>query len=94
MVKFMVTKSGLPRSVPLTRRVEQMLFRLKNDRIARYVGEGLAGQVEKVFVEMGGKPFLNKQAAAAEHWRHAQAHGRDLAQQNRRERRASTMTVG
>jgi len=29
MVKFMVTKSGLPRSVPLTKRVEQMLSRLK-----------------------------------------------------------------
>ena len=29
IVKFMVTKSGLPRSVPLTRRVEQMLSRLK-----------------------------------------------------------------
>jgi integrase len=28
-VKFMVTKSGLPRSVPLTRRVEQILRRLK-----------------------------------------------------------------
>src|SRR2546423_3551080 len=52
---------------------------LKNDHIARYVGDGLAGQVEKVFVEMGGKPFINKQAAAAEHWRHAQAHGRELA---------------
>jgi integrase len=29
IVKFMVTKSGLPRSVPLTRRVEQVLRRLK-----------------------------------------------------------------
>ena len=29
MVRFMVTKSGLPRSVPLTRRVEQMLSGLK-----------------------------------------------------------------
>ena len=29
VVKFMETKSGLPRSVPLTRRVEQMLSRLK-----------------------------------------------------------------
>jgi len=57
---------------------------LKNDRIARYVGGGLAGQVEKVFVEMGGKPFINKQAAAAEHWRHAQAHGRQWAQETGR----------
>lgn len=29
MVKFMVTKSGLPRSVPLTRRAEQLLARLR-----------------------------------------------------------------
>ena len=29
MVKFMVTKSGLPRGVPLTRRVEQLLLRLR-----------------------------------------------------------------
>ena len=54
----------------------------RNERIARYVGNGLAGQVEKVYVEMGGKPFVNKQAAADEHWRHAAAHGRELAQRN------------
>jgi len=54
----------------------------KNERIARYVGNGLAGQVEKVYVEMGGKPFVNKQAAADEHWRHAEAHGQQLAQRN------------
>ena len=54
----------------------------KNERIARYVGNGLAGQVEKVYVEMGGKPFVNKQAAAKEHWRHAAAHGRVLARQS------------
>ncbi|HKS37398.1 MAG TPA: MBL fold metallo-hydrolase, partial [Verrucomicrobiae bacterium] len=29
----------------------------KNDRIARYIGGGFAGQVEKVHVELGGKPF-------------------------------------
>src|SRR2546429_3220412 len=57
----------------------------KNERIARYVGNGLAGQVEKVYVEMGGKPFVNKQAAAEEHWRHAVGHGRELAQGNGRE---------
>jgi glyoxylase-like metal-dependent hydrolase (beta-lactamase superfamily II) len=52
----------------------------KNERIARYVGSGLAGQVEKVYVELGGKPIANKQAAADEHWRHAEAHGRELTQ--------------
>jgi cyclase len=56
----------------------------KNERIARYVGNGLAAQVEKVYVEMGGKPFSNKQAAANEHWQHAEAHGRELAQKTRR----------
>jgi len=56
----------------------------KNERIARYVGGGLAGQVEKVYVELGGKPFSNKQAAAKEHWRHAEAHGRELARQDQR----------
>src|SRR6185312_10531215 len=51
----------------------------KNERIARYVGSGIAAQVEKVYVEMGGKPFTDKSAAAEEHWRHADAHGRELA---------------
>jgi glyoxylase-like metal-dependent hydrolase (beta-lactamase superfamily II) len=35
----------------------------KQERIARYVGNMLPSQVEKAFVEMGGKPFLPKQAA-------------------------------
>ena len=56
----------------------------KNERLARYVGNGLSGQIEKVYVEMGGKPFGNKQAAAEEHWQHAEAHGRELAQKNAR----------
>src|SRR6266571_61538 len=55
----------------------------KNERIARYVGNSLAAQVEKVYVELGGKPFVNKQAAAEEHGRHAEAHGRAPAQQTR-----------
>ena len=29
----------------------------KNDRISRYVGNFLLAQVEKAFVEQGGKPF-------------------------------------
>jgi glyoxylase-like metal-dependent hydrolase (beta-lactamase superfamily II) len=56
----------------------------KKDRIARYVGNGLAGQVEKVYVEMGGRPWVSQQAAAEEHWTHAEAHGRELARQNER----------
>jgi cyclase len=53
----------------------------KNEHIARYVGNGLAGQVEKVYLEMGGKPLVNKQAAAKEHRSHAHAHGQDLTEQ-------------
>ncbi len=54
----------------------------KDERTARYVGDGLTSQVEKVYVEMGGKPFVNNRAAAEEHWRHAAAHGRELARRN------------
>ena len=50
----------------------------KNDRIARYIGGSFTAQVEKAYVEMGGKPFEQKQAAAAEHFQHAQAHGRRI----------------
>ena len=51
----------------------------KQPRIARYVGEFLPAQVEKVFVELGGKAFLPKQAALDEHQQHARAHGRDIS---------------
>lgn len=50
----------------------------KQPRIARYVGNSLASQVEKVYVEMGGKPFTPKAAALEEHHAHAHAHGRQL----------------
>jgi glyoxylase-like metal-dependent hydrolase (beta-lactamase superfamily II) len=46
----------------------------KSDRIARYVGDSLAAQVEKVSVELGGQPFQPKQAIHEDHRRHAQAH--------------------
>ena len=42
----------------------------KQARIARYVGDFLPAQVEKICVEMGGKPFLVKQAALDEHQQH------------------------
>ena len=42
---------------------------LKNDRIKRYVGDFMAAQVEKVYVEMGGKAFLPKTASADDHHR-------------------------
>jgi glyoxylase-like metal-dependent hydrolase (beta-lactamase superfamily II) len=50
----------------------------KQPRIARYVGNSLASQVEKVYVEMGGKPFAAKGASVDDHKEHAHAHGRDL----------------
>src|SRR5262245_427892 len=49
-----------------------------NPRIARYVGESLAAQIEKVYVERGGKPFLPAKAAADDHKQHAHAHGQPL----------------
>lgn len=48
-----------------------------NERIARYVGDFLAAQIEKVYVEQGGKPFLPAKAAADDHKQHAHAHGNE-----------------
>ena len=53
----------------------------KNQRIARYVGDFLPAQVEKIYVEMGGKPFQPAAAALEQHRQHAHSHGHDLAQQ-------------
>jgi len=39
----------------------------KQQAIARYVGDFLSTQVEKVWTEMGGKPFLTKTAELDEH---------------------------
>jgi len=47
----------------------------KQERIKRYVGDFLPAQVEKAWVEMGGKPFLPKQARRQDEERHAHAHG-------------------
>lgn len=47
----------------------------KQNSIARYIGDFFPAQVEKVYVEMGGKPFLSKEAALKEHLQHAHAHG-------------------
>lgn len=48
---------------------------LKQERIARYVGNMFASQVEKVYTEMGGKPFSSPQASQDAHQQHAHAHG-------------------
>ena len=50
----------------------------KQERIARYLGSFVEAQVEKVYVEMGGKPFEKKEAALDERKEHALAHGNDL----------------
>jgi glyoxylase-like metal-dependent hydrolase (beta-lactamase superfamily II) len=51
---------------------------LKQNSIARYVGDFFSAQVEKVYVEMGGQPFQPKTAAVDEHKEHAHAHGKEL----------------
>jgi cyclase len=50
---------------------------LRNERIARYVGDFFPAQVEKAYTEMGGKPFLSKTTSIDDHTQHAHAHGRD-----------------
>lgn len=65
----------------------------KQERIARFVGEFLAAQIEKVFVEMGGKPFLPKTASADDHTDHALAHGSDLKFRTRTVMRSNSKAV-
>jgi cyclase len=48
---------------------------LKQKEIARYVGGSFSGQVEKIYIEMGGKPFEPKSAALEQQHLHAHAHG-------------------
>jgi cyclase len=44
--------------------------------IRTYIGMGFAQQVEKVYVELGGKPFAGARASGDEKFRHAVAHAR------------------
>lgn len=48
---------------------------LGQERIRRYVGDMFTGQIEKVYIEMGGKPFLPAPAANSAQQQHARAHG-------------------
>ena len=48
---------------------------LKQENIARYVGDFLSAQVDKILAEMGGKPFVPKKTSLDEHERHAREHG-------------------
>jgi glyoxylase-like metal-dependent hydrolase (beta-lactamase superfamily II) len=52
---------------------------LTQPSIARYVGDSLAAQVEKVYIEMGGKPFQSAAARAESEREHARDHGHELA---------------
>lgn len=47
----------------------------KNPRIARYIGSSLSAQIEKVYIEMGGKAFRSAAAQAETHQHHARDHG-------------------
>src|SRR4051812_6736470 len=59
--------------------VEEIRLALLSDaQIARYVGEFLPAQIEKALVEMGGKPFLSKQAKLAAEELHAGASGQRI----------------
>ncbi len=51
---------------------------LRQKSIARFVGDFFAAQVEKVYIEMGGKPFQPKTASADDHKQHAHDHGKEL----------------
>jgi cyclase len=54
--------------------VEEIRLALLSDpQIGRYVGDFLSAQIEKAFVEMGGKPFLSKNAKIAAEEQHAGA---------------------
>ena len=45
----------------------------KDDSIARYIGTMFEGQVEKIYVELGGRPFAQAAEKAQAHWREARA---------------------
>lgn len=58
--------------------VEDIKAALQADgQIARYVGNSFPAQVQKVYQEMGGKPFLSASETADTHHHHAHAHGAD-----------------
>src|SRR5687767_11392012 len=76
-VKQLVAAGKEPEQVK--RAVEDIQITLKkNSRIERYVGDFFTAQVEKVYTEMGGKPFEPKTAAFQDHHGHALAQGRSL----------------
>lgn len=47
-------------------------------RIARYIGDFFPAQVEKAYVELGGKPFPPSSSARDEQQQHAELHGHEV----------------
>jgi cyclase len=79
-VKRLVDKRKKPAEVKAA--VDDIKAALKKQqRIARYVGNSLAAQVEKAYIEMGGKPFEPSKADLQERELHAHTHGDALRQQ-------------
>ena len=64
------------------------------ERISRYVGDFLDPQVEKVFVELGGKPFLKKTASTDGHTARALASGDALKFRPRSAMRSNVTDAG
>lgn len=54
----------------------------RNKQIARYLGSFFTAQVEKVYMEMGGKAFQPAAARLEQHREHAHDHGYELAREN------------
>jgi cyclase len=73
--KQLVKRDGTTDVKPIIEKISAEMK--KNERIARYVGDGLSAQLEKACVEMGGKPFLSKTAHLREEYKHQHLHGHD-----------------
>jgi glyoxylase-like metal-dependent hydrolase (beta-lactamase superfamily II) len=82
-LRKLVKKYARKRPEVVKSAVEEIRIALLADpQVARYVGDFLQAQVEKAYVEMGGKPFLTKSAEIEAEQHHASAHGRDVIQRN------------
>jgi len=71
-----IHRSSTPASTEVKTAVEEIKAALlKQENIARYVGDSLAAQVDKILVELGALPPSPKKTALDEHERHAREHG-------------------
>ncbi len=71
-VKKLVDARKTPSEVKSAVEAIKIIVR-KDDTIARYLGGMFESQVEKIYVEMGGKPFEKAAAIADKHWKQAKA---------------------